>query len=81
MGSIYRYYCEKCDHPFQFEFGGGFRYETYTCTDCGQQKGILREASIPPCSCGGNLGRNHPPKCPKCGSSKVLEGRLMMHSD
>ena len=83
MGAIYRYYCEKCDHPFEFEFGGGFAYETVTCDTCGQQGTVDSEDfSIRPCRvCDGTMGRSHPPICTKCGSSKVLQGRLLMHSD
>jgi len=78
VGAAGQIYCTECSFIVlidvcRFEQGFSVRKTSYQCLSCGKfnNVSITKGESIPTCSCGGTLSKNHQLFCPQCKGYKL----------
>jgi len=90
MGHIATAKCLDCGETFIVNHGGGFFFYLLRCDRCGETKSIELddlgdlhgiEAVTGNCRCGGKYTLDAPPRCPKCHSTRIEEGEIILTYD
>ncbi len=95
MGQTAISICKKCKNEFKSSEGGGFFFAEYRCVQCDNTKAVRVDRTVPPdrykppakskigkCGkCGGKLGEELKPMCPRCKSRNVVEKTVLILYD
>lgn len=78
VGAAGQIYCTECSFIVlidvcRFEQGFSVRKTSYQCLSCGEFSNVrmTKSESVPNCSCGGTLSKNHQLFCPQCKGDKL----------